>query len=70
MPIRKGKLWKQCIKCGEMYEPHTKKAGLCPKCNPKRSFLDLIAETQRHKQTIKHKKTINKHRKVYKELIT
>ena len=36
--MRKGKLWKQCKRCGKMYPAYTKGKGLCPKCKPESNF--------------------------------
>jgi hypothetical protein len=32
MAIRKGKMWKPCKSCGEMYPAKTKFNGICDKC--------------------------------------
>ena len=50
MTLRKGKLWKPCKKCGEMYPATTKFKGLCDKCNPKsNSFLNLSIKKTKNK---------------------
>ena len=63
MPIRTGRLWKQCTRCQEMYEAHTVKAGICDKCNPRsNSFLNILAkEKLKHKEAIRLKKLRKKH---------
>ena len=66
MPIRTGKLWKPCKKCGEMYEAHTKFAGICDKCNPKsNSFINRLAllskNINKKKKKPKKKPKMNKH---------
>ena len=44
MPIRKGRLWKPCTKCGTMYPATTVKPGLCDNCNTKNnSFMRMLA---------------------------
>ena len=49
--LRKGRLWKPCKKCGEMYSAHTKAAGICDKCNPNaETFLNRLAREQRKKK--------------------
>jgi len=35
MTIRKGKLQKPCIRCGNNFEPTGRSNKICPKCKPK-----------------------------------
>lgn len=34
MPIRKGKLWRVCLRCGESFPPSSKTNKVCNKCIP------------------------------------
>ena len=43
--LRKGKLWKMCKGCNEMYPAKTKRRGFCNKCFPTREgWLDELAD--------------------------
>ena len=53
MPIRKGRLWRNCRKCNRSFEPTGKSSWICNKCKPT-SYLDMFLKLK--KQNDKKKK--------------
>lgn len=48
MPIRKGKLWKPCKKCGTKFEPASRGCKICDECY-KASIKKIVAWRRRFK---------------------
>jgi len=54
MPIRTGKLWKPCKKCGKSFEPEGSNPKLCDDC-----FLKALAKSGKKSKNISEKQQVN-----------